>query len=186
MATITPSKMLIVSGIELDIRSLESSDATIFLDFLAQLPHESNHTMQYVGKKLLTLDETKSRIEKFRLDRATLDVGVFDGSKLIGFLNFRMPDPDHPWLQHLGRFGMMIRKEYWGQGIGKKLLSLVEPHAVKIGITKIEAEVRCANERAVVLYKNFGYEIEGRRRHAVKIDGEWGDEFFIAKFLDKK
>jgi RimJ/RimL family protein N-acetyltransferase len=183
MAAISPLEMILKSGQTIAIRSLEEGDEVAFLDFLAQIPHDSNHTNQYVGKKLLTVDQVKARIEKNTPDPVTLDIAVFAGSKLIGFLNFRMPDPDHPWCQHLGRFGMMIRKEYWGQGIGRKLLSLFEPHAIECGISRVEAEVRSANERGVTLYKNSGYEIEGRRKRAVKIDGEWGDEFFIAKFL---
>lgn len=164
MAAIIPLEMSLKSGQTITIRSLKEGDEEAFLDFLAQIPHDSNHTNQYVGKKLLTVDQVKARIEKNTPDPVTLDIAVFAGSKLIGFLNFRMPDPDHPWYQHLGRFGMMVRKDYWGQGIGKKLLSLFEPHAIECGISRVEAEVRSANERGVTLYKNSGYEIEGRRK----------------------
>jgi RimJ/RimL family protein N-acetyltransferase len=183
MAAIIPLDMMLTTGEAIVIRSLDEGDEETFLDFLAQIPLDSNHTNQYVGKQLPTREEAKDRIEKNKRDRVTLDLGAFAGAKLIGFLNFRMPNPDHPWYQHLGRFGMMIRRDYWGQGIGKRLLSLIEPHAIQCGITRIEAEVRCANARGVNLYKNSGFEIEGRRKKAVKIDGEWGDEFFIAKFV---
>jgi len=183
LAVIQSFQITLLSSQKILVRSLEAGDADSFLEFLARLPHESNHTMQYVGKKLLSVDETKARIEKFRADKVTLDLGVFDGAKLVGFINFRMPSPEHPWQQHLGRFGIMILKDYWGLGIGRRLLQVIEPHAVSIGIQKIEAEVRVANDRGVRLYKNMGYEIEGKRKKAVLIDGQWGDEFFIAKFI---
>lgn len=184
MATIQPFQLTLLSGRKIAVRSLSVGDENIFLDFYARIPHESNHTNQYVGKKLLTTEEARSRIERNIADPVTLDVGAFDGPRLIGFLNFRKDNPDHPWQQHLGRFGMMILKDYWGLGIGKRLLKTFEPHAVSCGIKKIEAEVRVANERGVSLYKNAGYQIEGRRTKAVKIDGEWGDEYYIAKFFE--
>lgn len=186
MAVLNPFQMTLLSGQTIAVRSLDAGDAETFLEFRARLPYESSHTMQYVGKKLPTLDEIKERIEEARADQVTLDVGAFHGDKLIGFINFRMPNPDHLWQKHLGRFGMMVLKDYWGLGIGKKLLSVIEPHALSSGIQKIEAEVRVANERGVNLYKNSGYEIEGKRKKAVRIDGEWGDEYFIAKFLGEK
>lgn len=186
MATIDPFQMSLLSGRAISVRSLDVRDESTFLEFLGRLPQESTHTNQYVGKKLLSPEEAKARIEKNQADPVTLDIGAFDGPRLIGFLNFRKDNPDHPWQQHLGRFGMMILKDYWGLGIGKKLLKTFEPHAVTCGIKKIEAEVRVANERGVSLYKNSGYQIEGRRTRAVKIDGEWGDEYYIAKILDQK
>ena len=183
MAVLKPLQMTLVSGRTMTIRSLDTSDVPAFLEFIARLPHESSNTMQYVGKRQPELDESKARIEKNRADHVTLDIGAFDGGKLIGFINFRMPNPDHPWQMHLGRFGMMVLKDYWGQGVGKKLLSVIEPHAMSAGIQKIEAEVRVANERGVNLYKSSGYKIEGKRQKAVMIDSEWGDEYSIAKFL---
>ncbi len=186
MASIEPFQITVLSGKKIDFRSLHAGDEETFLKFLARIPHESFHTNQYIGIKKLSPDEVKVRIEKIKADPVTLDIGAFDGPRLIGFLNFRKDYPDHPWQQHLGRFGMMVLKDYWGLGIGKRLLETFEPHAVTCGIKKIEAEVRVANERGVSLYKNAGYQIEGRRTKAVKIEGEWGDEYYIAKFLDKK
>jgi ribosomal-protein-alanine N-acetyltransferase len=183
MALIQSSHVTINSCLRIEIRSCRVGDEQSFLEFLARIPQDSNHTNQYVGKALPSLDEAKARIEKNINDPVTLDIGAFDGSKLIGFLNFRLPCPDHPWQAHLGRFGLMILREYWGLGLGRKLLDTYEPYAIKSGIKKVEAEVRVTNNRGVTLYKKAGYQIEGRRRHAVRIDGEWGDEFFIAKFL---
>jgi ribosomal-protein-alanine N-acetyltransferase len=113
-----------------------------------------------------------------------LNIGAFDSGKVVGYLNFRMQNPEHPWVQHLGQFGMFILKDYWGHGIGKKLLELQETHARSHGISRIEAMVRIKNDRGVKLYEHSGYKIEGTRRQAAKINGEVQDEYFIAKILD--
>lgn len=54
-----------------------------------------------------------------------------------------------------------------------------------LGVQRIEAKVRTQNPRGVALYKKAGYQIEGTRRKAALIDGEFRDEYFIAKLLDK-
>jgi RimJ/RimL family protein N-acetyltransferase len=59
----------------------------------------------------------------------------------------------------------------------------MEEFAKKSGIYKIEAKVRIFNERGLALYKKNGYAIEGTRKKAAFINGQYEDEFFIAKFL---
>lgn len=43
--------------------------------------------------------------------------------------------------------------------------------------------VRVKNDRGINLYEKSGYKIEGTRKQAAKIDGEFHDEYFIAKIL---
>lgn len=114
-----------------------------------------------------------------------MNIGAFDGDKVIGYLNFRLLWPEHPWVQHLGQFGMMVLKEYWGHGIGKRLLALQDDHARSIGVNRIEAMVRAKNDRGIKLYLHSGFKIEGTREKGAKINGDFVDEYFIAKILDQ-
>lgn len=165
-------------------RHIAPSDAEALLVFRKQIPHESTNTMQYVGQTYPPIEEIRKRLADAENDRLTLNIGAFDGERLIGHLNIRSSIPDHPWVEHLGQFGMMILKDYWGMGLGKKLLVLQETHAKALGITRIEAMVRVSNERGVKLYERAGYKIEGTRRRAAKINGTFHDEYYIAKLLD--
>lgn len=184
MAKLDPTTYLLKSGKKVIFRQLVPGDAERFLHIRSQVPQEFTIAMQYVGMKLPNIEETAKRFETQLADKAILNIGVFDSEEVIGYLNFRMPNPDHPWVQYLGQFGMMILKKYWGQGIGKKLLDLQEQHASSVGITRIEAMVRVKNDRGIKLYVNNGYKIEGTRRNAARIDGEYCDEYFIAKILN--
>lgn len=184
MAKIEPFKFQLKNGDEVVFRHIAPDDAENFLKFREQVPHDSTNTMQYVGMQFPTLDETVKRLSAQQDDKFILNIGAFHSDKVVGYLNFRMQHADHPWVQHLGQFGMMVLKEYWGQGIGKKLLELQEIHAKAHGITRIEAMVRVKNDRGVKLYEHNGYKIEGTRRRAAKIDGDFHDEYFIAKILD--
>jgi len=63
------------------------------------------------------------------------------------------------------------------------MLEALDRHARSVDITRIEALVRTQNERSVKLYTSSGYKIEGTRVRAVSIDGQFFDEYYIAKIL---
>ena len=48
---------------------------------------------------------------------------------------------------------------------------------------RIEAEVRAANVNGVQLYQRYGFKIEGLREKAAFIDGNYVDEYYIAKII---
>jgi len=51
------------------------------------------------------------------------------------------------------------------------------------GFEKIQLEVFSTNQRAIALYRKYGFEIEGVPRRAFKILGEYVDGWFMGKFL---
>lgn len=184
MAKFEPVEFQTRNGSTVIFRNIEGKDAEKLLAFRRQIASETTNTMQYVGQEYPTTEETAKRLNAQIEDKSTINVGVFDGDHIVGYLNFRMPWGDHPWVTHLAQFGMMILKSYWGQGIGKKMLQIQEAHAQKIGVSRIEAMVRVTNDRGVTLYERSGYKIEGTRKKAALINGEFVDEYFIAKVLN--
>jgi ribosomal-protein-alanine N-acetyltransferase len=169
-----------------DIRHLSETDAISFLQFMKQVEQDSTHTMRYVGMPQPSVEEQAKRLKAQEDDDFSLSLGVFDQDKLIGYLHFYSEWKGHPWIRHSARFAMMILKDYWNLGIGKKLLELQDTHAQKINVIRIEALVRSRNEQGIRLYLHHGFQIEGARKKASKIDGIFQDEFYIAKLLDEE
>ena len=167
---------------ELVYRKLLAADAPSLILFREKIATESTHTMQYIGMKNKTIEETEFGLIS-QNEGKNLFIGVFDGSLLVGALNFRMTYPDHPWFTHVGAFGMMLIKDYWGRGLGRVLLEHLDQHAKQHKISRIEAMVRVNNERGVKLYKRAGFTIEGTKKMAAFIDGEFCDEHYLAKIL---
>ncbi len=53
-----------------------------------------------------------------------------------------------------------VKPEYWGRGVGGKLLEKAEEHCRENGIKFIGLAVTTANHRAVSLYESIGYQEE--------------------------
>ena len=165
-----------------ELRSFLPSDAEGLQSFFHQSAFESTHTLHY-KERPISISKLQARIKAASDFPSDLFVGIFDKNKIIGQLYFRVLHPDHPWIKHIGEFGMTILKDYWGQGIGTQLLQYMENFAINKGVSRIEAKVRTANEQAIALYKKFGYQIEGTRKMAALINGSFEEEFYIAKLI---
>ena len=184
MAKFESSKIKTKDGKEIIFRPMVAADAETFLEFRRQIALETTNTMQYVGQEYPPIEETAKRLTTQLEDRTTINVGGYSGDKLIAYLNFRLPLLDHPWTLHLAQFGIMVLKDFWGQGIGKNLLQIQEAHAKSVGVSRIEAMVRVSNKRGLKLYERIGYKIEGTRKKAAFINNEFFDDYFIARILD--
>lgn len=170
------------TGKPLEIRSLNSGDAEALQNFLSKIADETTHTLR-CRERETSLNTLQEAIERTLQSPCELFVGVFDEKSLIATLNFRVHMHDHPWVQHVGEFGMAVLKDHWGQGIGRELLGAMEQFAARIGVTRIEAKVRCNNERGTALYRRSGFKIEGIRENGAFINSKFENEYFIAKLL---
>lgn len=78
---------------------------------------------------------------------------------------------------------MGILTEYWRQSIGTQLLEAFERWAKNNDIYRLELTVQESNDRARALYEKFGFEYEGIKRDALKINGQFIDERYMSKLL---
>jgi ribosomal-protein-alanine N-acetyltransferase len=58
-----------------------------------------------------------------------------------------------------------VDPEYQGRGYGRFLLRCILREALDAGADECFLEVRVSNERAISLYKSFGFEVAGLRRN---------------------
>jgi RimJ/RimL family protein N-acetyltransferase len=100
--------------------------------------------------------------------------------RIVGSLNFIGGSRERT--KHKGEFGMSVLKDFWGLGIGSALLQSLIEWAKGSGIRKIQLEVMADNERAINLYKKFGFKIEGRKEKAVFKNGEYTDILVMGRW----
>ncbi len=107
---------------------------------------------------------------------------LLSGKEIVGWCD--ISPKDIPEYSHVGNLGLGVLKEYRGKGYGKMLLLRTIEHAKDIShLEKVELTVFESNENAITLYQSIGFEIEGKRIKARKIDNKYDNEIEMGLFL---
>lgn len=99
--------------------------------------------------------------------------------KVIGWCDI-IPMKSPAIRTHIGVLGIGILPEFRGKGIGRQLMRATIEKAKQRGLTRIELTVREQNKNAIELYKKLGFEIEGLKRNAAKVDGVYENIYMMA------
>jgi len=183
MAKLIPEKFKLKDGREVLLKSPAPEDWEKVRDFLELIKVESQNTFQFPGQPVLTEEKAKARINDYTPSPKKLIVNAEFEGRFIAQMDFGSVHliEDHPWLKHNCYFGMTVIKEFWKQGIAKRLLETLEREAKKMGYSHIRAEVRASNDRGIKLYTNFGFKITGSKEEYAFIDGKFHDDLYITK-----
>jgi ribosomal protein S18 acetylase RimI-like enzyme len=87
---------------------------------------------------------------------------------------------ERPIHAHVGVLGMGLLPQFRGQGIGTELIRRSLAAARAFGFHRVELTVRENNTGAIGLYKKVGFEIEGRQRDAIQVDGVYENLILMA------
>ncbi|MFD4707829.1 GNAT family N-acetyltransferase [Gottfriedia sp. NPDC058432] len=86
--------------------------------------------------------------------------------------------------KHVGTLGIVIKKEYWGLSLGKLLMQSLIDWAKQNDLTrKIQLVTNEDNLKAIQLYKNLGFEIEGVMKEDTYIDGKYCNTLMMGLFI---
>jgi RimJ/RimL family protein N-acetyltransferase len=81
-------------------------------------------------------------------------------------------------------FGVYVKKEFRGQGTGKRLIEAALAEIQKLpGVKKVKIGVNPTQKTAAHIYKKFGFKEAGRFKKDVYVNGKFYDELFLEKFL---
>lgn len=127
----------------------------------------------YVKESVPTLDATTSFIKKYSNSDICLLVVAIEEGHIIGMLDAAI----HSNLQrsHCASFGMSVLNEYRRQGVGSALLTELLLWAKKHQLKRIELEVFSNNLAAIKLYERAGFQVEGAKKEAVRVDSGFVD-----------
>lgn len=87
--------------------------------------------------------------------------------------------------RHVGRIEMMVDQRVRGVGVGSALLAALISWAERSRtVHKLSLNAFAHNERALALYRKFGFEEEGRRvREYHFADGSWRDDVLMFRLV---
>lgn len=91
-------------------------------------------------------------------------------------------NPTRARRRHAGALGIAVRDDWQGQGVGTALMAACIDLADNwLNLTRLELEVYVDNEPAIRLYTKFGFEIEGTLRRCAFRNGEYVDNYTMAR-----
>jgi ribosomal protein S18 acetylase RimI-like enzyme len=106
---------------------------------------------------------------------------ALDGNDVIGWCDITPMRTEG--FTHCGELGMGVKKGYRKMGIGTQLIEETIKKAREQGLERIELEVFKSNEPAIGLYKKIGFEVEGEKKKARKLDNAYDDLVIMSLFI---
>lgn len=90
------------------------------------------------------------------------------------YVNFRR--------RHAGSFGMGVKDEYQGKGVGSALMAaMIELADNWLNVRRLELTVFVDNASAIQLYKKFGFIIEGESKDFAFRNGQFVSVYHMAR-----
>lgn len=87
-----------------------------------------------------------------------------------------------PRLRHSAGLGILVHKDWQGQGVGSALMKAVLDMADNwLMLVRVELVVYLDNTRAIQLYKKYGFEEEGVKRMGSIQNGRYVDELVMSR-----
>ena len=88
----------------------------------------------------------------------------------------------NPRTRHSGHFGIAVRDDWQGKGVGTELMEAALDLADNwLGLTRLDLRVYVDNAAGIALYEKFGFEREGTHRRFAFRDGEYVDAHVMAR-----
>lgn len=169
------------SGRKILLREPNEDDVVELMEMFNKIVTEDVYIM--VNEKQ-TFEEEKKYLESVLKDVAEnkmVKIFAFDGDKMIGNCDVRK---GRYRSSHVGLFGLIIRKEYRGDGIGSQLTeTVIQLAKERMGLKIVELHVYSENEPARKLYKKLGFVECGVLPGAISYRDRFIDQIHMYKNL---
>lgn len=163
---------------KMEYRKLSVDEAEQFWELMNQLDYETKYMLYEPGERAKNLSIIESVIRESVEGKDFLLAAETD-HKLIGYISAQKGNLNR--IAHSAYIVVGILKDYRGKGIGTEFFKRLNVWAEENKVVRLELTVICKNEAAKHLYTKSGFEIEGMKRKAVCVDGEYLDEYYMAK-----
>jgi len=165
----------------MNIRIIAPKDAQLFLELNHRLDNETKFMMLEPGERTTTVEQVRNRIEHtLKQDNEAVFVVELENT-LVGYASVIGGCLNRT--KHKASVVTGILHEYAGKGIGGRIFDSLVHWSKESPLRRLELTVMTHNERAIALYKKFGFEIEGTQKDSLMVDGVLVDEFGMALLL---
>lgn len=178
------SEYKLKDGEKLIVRNPKFDDAQGLINQMKTVDSETKFLAREADEFSFTVEQEREFIKNSINDESRLFlVGEVDG-RIIANCSVGLVLNKKRYL-HRASMGIAICKDYWGKGIGKKMMEECIKWCEEKGVEQLELDVVTENNRAVSMYESLGFKIYGTMKHALKYgDGTYADEYYMVLFLN--
>ncbi|WP_078420256.1 GNAT family N-acetyltransferase [Bacillus cereus] len=161
-----------INGLTYTIRSAAETDAEQLSKIRVQIDGETENMDREAGEGFIDKRGFQNIIKTDSEESKNLFLVAEVHDRIVGFS--RCEGSNLKRLSHKVEFGICILKEFWGYRMGKSLLQQSIHWADENEIKRISLQVLETNEKAIQLYKELGFEVEGILKNDKRLsDGKY-------------
>ena len=174
------------NGKTLIIRSAEKDDAQEELNMYKQKATETPFLSRGKDDVFPTAEDFAENYEYYLEDDRNCYLVAVYNDKIVGSAHLDYCS-NKKRSKHKCDIDLGVLKDYWGLGIGGRLMQTLIDVAENANFEQVELCVASKNERAIKMYESFGFERFGIMPRAMKYeDGTYMDMLSMVKFLQKE
>ena len=158
---------------EIVIRAVRPEDAAALMDIRRQ-----KQVMRFTpAMPSERIDQGGAFYARWGKDDHVL-VAELDG-RVVGYAGLHVRDGKR---RHSAWLGIAVHDDFHGRGAGRLLMAALLDLADNwIGLVRVDLEASASNERAIAMYRRFGFVEEGRQKKAYFAEGGLEDSVLMAR-----
>jgi len=158
-------------------------DAAALVEFLPLTHAETDFVNYLPGEFNWTVEQEREFLRKRFQHPLSISMAAEVDGRIIGLCG--AATPDFKRMHHQAELGLVILKEFWHQGIGRRMMEVTIEWGRRIGLHKMYLRVYDYNERATRLYEALGFVEEARLREDVRrADGSFAGTVYMSLVYD--
>lgn len=166
---------------QIKFRQVTEADAEAYLELRLRLDGETEFMLLQPGERVIMPKQERNRLVSLLEQGTSMIFAAEAEGRWIGYL--AAFGSNYKRNKHAASLVLGILQSYSGRGVGTRLFAELNEWATERGIHRLELTVMAHNEAAIALYKKCGFEVEGVRRHAIRLGDRYIDELYMAKLL---
>ena len=168
---------------QLQIRPARAGDARALIALQTQIYREERW---FVGDGPVSAEVLARRLRAVDPELSLYIVAcpARDQAKLCAWLELHRLVPQR--LRHVAMLTLAVSAAHRRQGIAACLLRYSYRWGRRVGVEKIQLNVRAENSAAIRLYESQGFSVEGRELRQIREGNHYEDNVLMAKFLDEE
>jgi len=178
-----PCRMPLSDGRACVLRAMVEEDAAAIVEMLPKTHAETDFVNYFPGEFDWSVEQEREFLRKRFENPLSVSISAEVDGRMIGLCGAAAPEFQR--MHHQAELGLVILKEFWHQGIGRRMMEVTIEWGRRVGLHKMYLRVYDYNERATRLYEALGFIEEARLREDIRrADGSFAGTVFMSLAYD--